>query len=475
MTQDRARAATHRAREQQASRYELLFEAAPLPYLVTDRQGVITAANAAAERLLAAEAGSLRGKPLLTFVDPERRRAFRRDVLALVRNREALDVKVRLRRHDAVEFDARARTSAVGDEILWSLVDETTLAPAEPRVSELNRELEEHAAARSAELESLVEQLPIGVALLRDDGKIEHINDRAAAIVGTDLERARDGLWSFTLLDLSGRQLEPDQYPVRRALAGEVVHDERVVVERADGERVVIAVSAVPVSAPARGALLVVDDVTELERRVRAEREFVSNAAHQIRTPITIIASVVAALRAGGQDDPQTLRRFIDHIDDAVARLAGLAEALLALARLQSGESTPLRVVALRPLLDRAAGRRTITVDCPADAAVVADEALLVEAISNVVDNAFVHGGGDVELRARRKGTTAVVEVRDRGPGIPSGRRESAFERFSGSGTGLGLAIASEAARALGGSLELDDIEGGGLLVRFKLRGAKLL
>jgi len=98
-------------------------------------------------------------------------------------------------------------------------------------------------------------------------------------------------------------------------------------------------------------------------------------------------------------------------------------------------------------------------------------------AISNLIDNALRHAGEPVEIVSFRQDARAVIEVRDRGPGIPAGEAERLKRPFtrldqargSRSGAGLGLAIVERVARAHGGSLDLLAREGGGLIARLTL------
>jgi PAS domain S-box-containing protein len=381
---------------------------------------------------------------------------------------------MRMRRRDGVAFEARASAIAIGDEILWTIADQTLLAQAEEQVWQLNRELEERVAERTAELEALLEQLPVGVALVTRLGSVTWLNTRGQNITGSRANTL-DQLFADGATSPDGRELERSQYPAARAQRGEYVHAVRLATKRADGRPLTLEVTAVPLGAG--GVVVVFDDVTDQARREEAERRFVSNAAHQIRTPITIISSIVAALQAGGRDDPEALDRFIAHIDGAVTRLAGLAEALLTLARIQRGGERPMEIVPLLPVVDEVVAGRDIETQVEEELAVVGNRALVVEALSNIVDNAFVHGGGVVEIAARSVGGRTIVDVRDHGGGIAKEDRARALERFAtgGRGAGLGLPIAHEAALALDGTMTLDEAEGGGLLVRFELPGATLL
>ena len=167
------------------------------------------------------------------------------------------------------------------------------------------------------------------------------------------------------------------------------------------------------------------------------------------------------------------------HIDSALERLTNVTEALLTLARVQSGGQIMRRIVPLEPLIDRVVrARKNVHVDCAPGVAAVTDERLLVEALSNVVDNAGRHGGdGPVELSAVFAGSHVRIAVTDHGPGVPADQRAAVLERFHGAGprSGLGLAIVNEAMTALGGTVTLGDAVGGGLVVALELPGARLL
>jgi signal transduction histidine kinase len=258
-----------------------------------------------------------------------------------------------------------------------------------------------------------------------------------------------------------------------------------------EGDAVVLELSATPLH-DEQGAIVAValtfDDLTERERRDRADAQFVENAAHQLRTPVTAIAIATAALEAGAKDDPDERERFIAHVARESERMARLVDALLGLARLQRGGARPL--VALAPvaplvneIVETVHVRRGVqfALECPPEVALVGDGPMLREAIANVVQNAAAHtDSGSIRVSARLAGEHAIIEVTDTGPGVPPEDRGRVFERFfqvgrgRRVGAGLGLAIAAEAVRANGGTLELVD-SGPGATFRFTLPGAKIL
>jgi signal transduction histidine kinase len=222
-------------------------------------------------------------------------------------------------------------------------------------------------------------------------------------------------------------------------------------------------------------AVTVFDDVTDEQRLKQADRDFVVNAAHQIRSPIAAMASALGALAAGAREEPQARDRFLEHIDREIRRTQQLADGLLTLARAERGDSpAPLALIELKPLLRRVLDRSTrkdgvdFALVCPEHLLAFTNEALVSEALANVVANAVQHTtNGTVSLRGEQRLGTASVDVCDEGPGIALGDRERIFERFYrgprpvGAGIGLGLAIAAAATHAAGGALELVDAPGG--------------
>jgi two-component system, OmpR family, sensor histidine kinase ResE len=246
-------------------------------------------------------------------------------------------------------------------------------------------------------------------------------------------------------------------------------------------------VVGIPAGADAATAVLVISDVTEGQRRERAQREFVANAAHELRTPLSVISGAVEMLQAGAKETPEERDRFIEHIERESKRLGRLARALLLLARAQS-RAEPLRIepLPLQPLLASAAdGMRLpdsveLELSCPPGLHVLAQPELLEQVIVNVLDNARKYTtSGRIQIEARRSGTDSVlVEVRDTGEGIDPDEVHAVFDRFHRSGSrgadgfGLGLAIVREALAALGGQVELSSAPGEGTTVRVTLRAA---
>jgi signal transduction histidine kinase len=253
-----------------------------------------------------------------------------------------------------------------------------------------------------------------------------------------------------------------------------------------DGVRTYTVVG-IPPPAGSSVAVLVLTDVSERERRERAEREFVANAAHELRTPLTALASAVESLQAGASEDAATRTRLLAVIERQTSRLGRLTRALLILARAQTRQETiHMESVRLQPLLETAVSGLTpevaVEIDCLPTLTVWGEADLLEQVVANLAGNAAKHAdGGPIVLAARQTGHHVEIEVTDDGPGISGADRARVFDRFysldreSGESFGLGLAIVREAVRALGGVVEIDSGPGRGTTVRVRLAAVEIV
>ena len=213
-------------------------------------------------------------------------------------------------------------------------------------------------------------------------------------------------------------------------------------------------------------AAIYVDDVTSQVRRDRAQREFVANAAHELLTPLTGIASAAHVLESGAKEVPELRDRFIDHIARECSRLTRLARGLLVLARAQSGQETVrTEAVELRPLIDdvvASVAPEGTKVDCDERLAVWADRDLAETALSNLVANSVRHSSdGNVSITAELNGDRVAVIVENAGTAIAAdtARLHDRFVSGDGddnAGFGLGISIATEALHVMGATLTFD-------------------
>lgn len=214
-----------------------------------------------------------------------------------------------------------------------------------------------------------------------------------------------------------------------------------------------------------------------LEAALERERRFVADAGHELRTPIAALRTELElALRR--ERSPQELRDALESAAEETERLTALTEELLVLARAQSGEGTVRRVrVPVADLLGEVKRRfaerfgasgRSLDVIAPGALEAELDPDQIGRALGNLVENALVHGAGDVRLEAREAGDRVELHVVDGGTGFGPELGERAFEPFtradlarSTPGTGLGLAIVAAVARAHGGDVGIESSAGG--------------
>jgi signal transduction histidine kinase len=309
-------------------------------------------------------------------------------------------------------------------------------------------------------------ELPVGVVVVGADGHVARASRRARELAGGALGRldpalaaALAGREERQTLTVDGRALAVESRPLRSA----------------DGAIV--------------GAVAMVQDVSEQFRRERAEREFIANAAHELRTPLAAIASAIEVLEQGAKELHSERDLFLSHIAQQSERLERVITSLLSIARFDAGIEHPkLEVVPLRPLLESVAAGLvpapgvTISVRCRRDVAVLAHAGLLEEALVNVAGNAVRYTErGSVVLSCSTRGDLAVIAVKDTGRGVPPEDRERVFERFFRAGSrdaqgfGLGLSIARLAVESINGEIRLQAEEGKGTLVEIRLARAELV
>ncbi|UVK44686.1 sensor histidine kinase [Mesorhizobium sp. AR07] len=229
-----------------------------------------------------------------------------------------------------------------------------------------------------------------------------------------------------------------------------------------------------------------IDALNAYMERVRAQmaaqRRFIANAAHQLRTPLALLSTQASyALRESAAEARQ---EALVALQASAGRLARLAEQLLTLSRAEPGSRRPRADLteAARHVLEThaptAIGRNIdLGLEEAGPVPVIGDGTMLREMIVNLVDNALRYSaaGGSVTVKLAAVDGEAVLTVADDGPGIPVDERDHVFERFyriAGSteeGSGLGLAIVREVVENAGGRVTLGDGAAGGLVVEVRL------
>jgi two-component system phosphate regulon sensor histidine kinase PhoR len=346
--------------------------------------------------------------------------------------------------------------------------------------AELQRRLAQLEGER-AETQAMIDTMSEGVLALAPDGTVRRANPAARRIFslppdprGTPPQAVarRPAFLSFVNRALGGAPIPPTelQYDQHHLFA-----------------------TAQPLAAG--GAVLVFLDVTELRRLEDVRRDFVANASHELKTPLTAIRGYSETLL--DEELPAPLRRqFAETVRVNADRLQRIVDDLLDLSRIESGgwrvEPRPISVVEMarevwEPFAERAAaaGVEFTTEAAGGAETVYADPSAMRQILINLCSNAlrYTGRGGRIAVRARRDDGGACVEVADTGSGIPAASLPRIFERFyrvdaartrAEGGTGLGLAIVRHLVERHGGRVEAQSELGRGTTVRFTLPAVPL-
>jgi len=227
------------------------------------------------------------------------------------------------------------------------------------------------------------------------------------------------------------------------------------------------------------------------EQALRAQAEelrssLLSTVSHDLRTPLAIILGMATGLRESAKPDQI---ESLDTIVDEAGRLGRILNNLLAITRVESGAEVRREWVPVEELVGSALGRaeetlagRDVKIEVEPEAAVQVDPILVEQVLLNLLENAAKHtpAGTPVEIHAERKDGGVVMEVSDRGPGLPPGPPTQVFEKFfrgkdvRAAGAGLGLAVCRGIVVAHGGTIEAQPRDGGGATFRVWLPGGTL-
>ncbi len=328
------------------------------------------------------------------------------------------------------------------------------------RLTRLFRELRRSTAA-----------MPDGVVMLDPEGQMIWFNRKAGELL--DLSRRADlGLRIDNLV----RNPDFVQY-----LRGGHYATPLIVRIDASGERYV-AFQLISYGEDQR--LLMLRDVTREVRLEKMRKDFVANASHELRSPLTVVAGYLETFGSTFSADPalSDLAGPIAEMRRQTDRMTRIIEDLLELSRFEANDApitgAPVDVAGMAALLRkdvlaRPAHPKLVEVSIESGASIIGDEAMVQSAFSNLVDNAakYTPPNGSVHIRWWTDGEGGHFSVRDTGPGIPAEHIPRLTERFyrvdpgrsrETGGSGLGLAIVKHALHRHGARLEIDSVEGRG-------------
>jgi len=320
------------------------------------------------------------------------------------------------------------------------------------------------------QLSTILKSMNEGVITVDDKGLITHVNRAACRILRTSGERCLGQ--SLQDIDASNNlnqafiQCQQEQVSVERSI-------------QLDGYTFArhyrLHVTLLKHSDQA-DAILVLQDTTDVQRMDKMRADFVANASHELKTPITAIRGFAETLIEDEAIERQTQQRFIRKIHGQSIRLSDLVSELLALSRLESNDAAFNTQVDLQQIVQRvcdnlqavAQGHQVILdLDTEGQPIILlGDENALSQMVTNLVDNAikYTPAMGHVHVVIEVDASTALLSIKDDGIGIDEANQERIFERFyrvdkarsqSLGGTGLGLAIVKHIVQSHKGSLKL--------------------
>lgn len=322
------------------------------------------------------------------------------------------------------------------------------------------------------ELQALIDSIAEGVLALTEDARVLRMNAAAGELleisrpapfapIGTLVRHPdlRDHLEESVLLPLAPREIRL-------------------------GDRHLLISSHLM---PEGGSVVTFLDVTRLRQMEQVRRDFVANASHELKTPLTSMRGFAETLLEG--DPPEHLRaEFLRSIRNNTVRLQNLVDDLLDLSRLESGgwtaaeEEVSVSESAWEAWEEVVEERspRDVDFDVEGDQVALADRQALHQIFRNLIDNAlrYTPGGGSIRIRITADGPHVRVGVSDTGAGIPSSALPRIFERFfrvdsgrdrTAGGTGLGLAIVRHLVQSMGGEVSAASQLGEGTTIHFSV------
>jgi two-component system phosphate regulon sensor histidine kinase PhoR len=352
-------------------------------------------------------------------------------------------------------------------------------------VTSLNSQLASVDSNR-ARLAAVLDQMTDAVLIASAEGRIQFANPAAERLFGKGpVERSvTETLRNHQLIQAWQRCQELDKMQVETAEIARQGHFLQLVV--------------IPDQHAPGGSLLVVQDLTRIRKLETIRRDFISNISHELRTPLASLKALTETLQDGALSDPEAAPHFLGRIVTEVDALTQMAQELLDLSRIESGQvELERKPIAPQKLLNSAADRMrmqaeraglSLNVECSSDLSDVrADAPRIEQVLVNLIHNSvkFTPPGGDVILFADNfpigeAGESAVrFAVKDSGQGIPADDVPRIFERFyrvdkarAGGGTGLGLSISKHLVESHGGKIWAESREGEGSTFYFTLEKA---
>jgi two-component system phosphate regulon sensor histidine kinase PhoR len=351
--------------------------------------------------------------------------------------------------------------------------------------SELNFQLE-RAKTEGQRLEAILNGMSEAVFAADSELKLHLVNPRARALFNIENRNV-----TMTLLEAT-RSAELTE-AAKKALASGTALEMELTLRSGAEQQFQVFVS--PLAGAGSGVVIVLQEITRLVKLERIRKDFVANVSHELRTPIQLIKgfseTLLDTLSGGGNGGRKQLIHFIEIINKNAGTMENLTNDLLILADLEndSKNARDLEELSIAQLIGEAvssvepqAKRKKIEIktDCPGNLKYSLYGSFIVQALINLIDNAVKYSPPEskVWITAQDSDGELVLQVRDKGIGIPSEHLERIFERFyrvdrsrsrEAGGTGLGLSIVRHIALLHKGKVEAESHAGEGSVFRIRI------
>jgi two-component system phosphate regulon sensor histidine kinase PhoR len=337
------------------------------------------------------------------------------------------------------------------------------------------------------ELESLLSEMVEAVIVVDSSKRIMRMNQAAEEIFQTTLAQA------------SGRQIlesirngRLNEFVTRTLTSAVPIEDELTVIGTPDKILQTHGTLISDTHGTPIGAMIVLNDISRLKNIDQIRKDFVANVSHELKTPVTSIKGFLETLRDGAINDPGTASRFLDIAIKHTDKLTSIIEDLLKLSRVEQDADKgamklekasvcePVRsVVKFMETLAHEKNIQIIT-DCDPSLEIEINRQLFEQALSNLLDNAIKYSekGSEVCVTAHKSNHEALIEVKDKGCGIPRDQLPRIFERFfrvdrararDTGGAGLGLSIARHIINLHSGRIDVSSGIGQGSLFTIRI------
>jgi PAS domain S-box-containing protein len=334
-------------------------------------------------------------------------------------------------------------------------------------------------------LQTVLDQLPVGVLLADIEGKLEG-NKQLEKILGEKIKITleKDVDYIFSHAFRVNKSLPQKDWPIIRALTrGEIIQDQEVEFIRSDKKTLHLKVNAAPIKNRNKRIISAVStlyDVTQEKELEQRKDDFINMASHELKTPITSMKLYIDLLlsRIKSYDDEKATKT-LSSIKSQTEKLQGLVNDLLDVSRIQTGKlhfnnevfSINTLIQETIELLQDITRKHTILFHNKSDIFVFGDRFRIYQVFTNLITNAIKYSpeGGKIIVHVRKEGEKATVSVQDFGIGIAKEQKNKIFERLyqvsdtktnTFPGLGMGLFISKEIIKRHKGRIWVESVKG---------------